>query len=167
MGSESSRESLGVKFICLPAYAAARTQELSVKLISLYTRLNSDIHSAQKSTTKGFLTYIEFRHVLCFQTRILYSNTHYNVGGELKTYKNAAEVKLARIAWKLKLLETSAKVTRTPGTTLKSLLLDAVKEEGSANVARLEKGFALVNAALNGSTPLVRSHRNLLSNKIR
>jgi hypothetical protein len=85
----------------------------------------------------------------------------------LKTHRNAAEAKLARIAWKLKLIETSAKVTRTPGTTLKSLLLDMVKEEGSTQVAKIEKGLVMVNAALGGSPPLVKSPREPLPDKIR
>jgi hypothetical protein len=84
----------------------------------------------------------------------------------LKTPRNAAEAKLARIAWKLKLIQTSAKVTRTPGTTLKSLLLDMVKEEGSTQAAKIERGIVLVNAALGGSPPLVKSRPDSLLNRI-
>jgi hypothetical protein len=84
----------------------------------------------------------------------------------LKTPRNAAEAKLARIAWKLKLIQTSAKVTRTPGTTLKSLLLDMVKEEGSTHIAKIEKGLILANAALGGSPPLVKSRPDPLPDRI-
>ena len=66
----------------------------------------------------------------------------------MKTHKNAAESKLAGIAWKLKLIETSVKVTHTPGTTLKSLLLDMVKEEVPTHVAEIGKGLVLANTAL-------------------
>lgn len=85
----------------------------------------------------------------------------------MKTHRNAAEEKLARIAWKLKLIETSAKVTHTPCTTLKSLLLDMVKEEGSTQIAKIEKGLVMMNAALGGSPPLVKSPPETLPNKIR
>ncbi|MBX5326832.1 MAG: hypothetical protein ACQXXH_03430 [Candidatus Bathyarchaeia archaeon] len=61
----------------------------------------------------------------------------------MKGYKNAAEAKLASLAWKLKLIQTSAEVTRTPITTLKSLLLDAVKNETPVYIEKLEK--CLVN----------------------
>ena len=84
----------------------------------------------------------------------------------MKTHRNAAEAKLARIAWKLKLIETSAKVTRTPGTTLKSLLLDVVKEEGRTYVAKIERGLVLVNAAFGGSPPLVKSRPDPLPDRI-
>jgi hypothetical protein len=84
----------------------------------------------------------------------------------LKTHRNAAEAKLARIAWKLKLIEASAKVTRTPGTTLKSLLLDTVKEEGSAQIAKIGKGLILANAALGGSPPLVKRRPDRLPSRL-
>ena len=84
----------------------------------------------------------------------------------MKTHRNAAEAKLARIAWKLKLIETSIMVTRTPGTTLKSLLLDVVKEEGSAYVAKIEKGLVSVNAVFSSSEPLVKSRPDSLPNRI-
>lgn len=83
----------------------------------------------------------------------------------MKTHRNAAEAKLAGIAWKLKLIETSVKVTRTPGTTLKSLLLDMVKEEGPTQVAAIGKGLVLVNTALGGSEPLVKSRQDSLPNR--
>lgn len=85
----------------------------------------------------------------------------------MKTRRNAADAKLAGIAWKLKLIETSVKVTRTPGTTLKSLLLDMVKEEGPKHVAEIERDLVLVNAALGGSEPLVKNRPDPLPNKIR
>ena len=84
----------------------------------------------------------------------------------MKTHRNAAEAKLARIAWKLKLIKTSIIVTRTPGTTLKSLLLDVVKEEGSAYVAKIEKGLVSVNSVFSSSEPLVKSRPDSLSNRI-
>lgn len=84
----------------------------------------------------------------------------------MKTHRNAAEAKLARIAWKLKLIETSIMVTRTPGTTLKSLLLDVVKEEGSTHVAKIEKGLVSVNALLGSSEPLVKSRPDSLPSRI-
>lgn len=85
----------------------------------------------------------------------------------MKTHKNAAEAKLAGIAWKLKLIETSVKVTRTPGTTLKSLLLDMVKEEIPTHIAEIERGLVLVNAALGSSEPLVKSRPDSLPNRSR
>ena len=84
----------------------------------------------------------------------------------MKNPRNAAEAKLARIAWKLKLIEASAKVTRTPGTTLKSLLLDMVKEEGRTHISKIEKGLVQVNAALGGSPPLVKSRPDPLPDRI-
>ena len=84
----------------------------------------------------------------------------------MKTPRNAAEAKLARIVWKLKLIETSAKVTRTPGTTLKSLLLDMVKEEGRTHAAKIEKALIQVNAALGGSPPLVKSRPDPLPDRL-
>ena len=76
----------------------------------------------------------------------------------MKTRKNAAEAKLASLAWKFTLIETSVKVTRTPGTTLKSLLLDLVKEEVTAHVAELGRGLRAVNTALGDHDLLGRTH---------
>ncbi|MGQ9565309.1 MAG: hypothetical protein ACUVT5_02020 [Candidatus Bathyarchaeales archaeon] len=61
----------------------------------------------------------------------------------MKGYKSVAEAKLASLAWKLKLVQTSIEVTRTPITTLKSLLLDAVKNETPVYIEKFEK--CLVN----------------------
>lgn len=85
----------------------------------------------------------------------------------MKAHKNAVEAKLAAISWKLKLIETSVKVTRTPGTTLKSLLLDIVKEEVPTHVAEIGKSLVLVNTALGDSEPLVKSLPDSPLNRIR
>ena len=85
---------------------------------------------------------------------------------KMKTHKNVAEAKLASIAWKLKLIQTSVKVTRTPGTTLKSLILGAVKEEGPAYVGKLEKCIVMVDSALGNSEPFVKKERDPLPHRI-
>lgn len=81
----------------------------------------------------------------------------------MKAYKNAAEAKLAKLAWRIKLMKTSVEITRTPATTLKSLLLDAVKNQGPTYVNKLEKQLTLIDSALGNSEPLVKKDEGLPS----
>jgi hypothetical protein len=74
----------------------------------------------------------------------------------MKTPKNPAEAKLAKLAWKIKLFKTSVEVTRTPVTTLRSLLLDAVKNDGPRYVNKLENKLSVLDSALGNSEPLVK-----------
>jgi hypothetical protein len=84
----------------------------------------------------------------------------------MKTHKNPAEAKLAKLAWKLKLLKTSAEVTHTPATTLRSLLLDAVKNQGPRYVNKLEKELTVLDSALGNSEPLVKKDESPLSLRV-
>jgi len=85
----------------------------------------------------------------------------------MEQYRNTAEAKLASIAWKLKLIQTSAKVTRTTGTTLKSLLLDVVvKEEGPACIKKIGKCLVMLDSAISNPDPLVKKDYNPLPQRI-
>ena len=84
----------------------------------------------------------------------------------VKNHKTLAEAKLASIAWKLKMIQTSVKVTHTPRTTLKSLILGVVKEEGPTYVGKLEKCVVMVDSALGNSDPLVKKDRGPLPHRI-
>jgi len=84
----------------------------------------------------------------------------------MKIPKNPAEAKLAELAWKLKLIKTSAEVTHTPLTTLKSLLQDAVKNQGPRYVNKLEKQLIMIDSALGNSEPLVKKDQSLLSLRV-
>jgi hypothetical protein len=84
----------------------------------------------------------------------------------MKTHKNPAEAKLAELAWRLKLVKTSVEITRTPATTLKSLLLDAVKNQGPTYVNKLERELTLIDSALGNSEPLVKKDTSPLSIRI-
>jgi hypothetical protein len=80
----------------------------------------------------------------------------------LKNRKNPAEIKLAKLAWRLNLIKTSAEVTRTPVTTLKSLLQTAVKNEGPIYVGKLGKKLTLLDSALGNSEPLAKKDPSLV-----
>jgi len=84
----------------------------------------------------------------------------------MKTYKNAAEAKLASLAWKLKLIQTSVQVTHTTGTTLKSLLLGVVKKDGPVYVEKLGKTLAAIDSALDNPEPLMKSDHDTLRSRI-
>lgn len=80
----------------------------------------------------------------------------------MKNPKNPALTKLAQLAWRIKLIKTSAEVTRTPVTTLKSLLQNAVTNEGPVYVSKLEKKLALLDSALGNSEPLAKKDSCLI-----
>ncbi|HVP40757.1 MAG TPA: hypothetical protein VMS95_02240 [Candidatus Krumholzibacteriaceae bacterium] len=84
----------------------------------------------------------------------------------MKIPKNPAEAKLAEFAWKIKLIKTSAEVTRTPATTLKSLLLDTVKNQGPRYVNKLEKKLTLLDSTLGNSEPLIKKAQSPLSLRV-
>lgn len=84
----------------------------------------------------------------------------------LKTPKNPAAAKLAKIVWRLKLIKTSAEVTRTPATTLKSLLQDAVKNQGPKYINKLEQELTLIDSALGNSEPMVKKDQSPLSVRV-
>jgi hypothetical protein len=84
----------------------------------------------------------------------------------MKTPKNPAEAKLAMLAWRVKLLKTSAEVTRTPATTLKSLLLEAVKNQGPRYVNKLERKLTSLDSAVGNSEPLVKKDQGPLSHRV-
>jgi len=81
----------------------------------------------------------------------------------MKTPKNPAEIKLAKLAWRLKLLKTSVEITHTPTTTLKSLLLDAVKNDAPMCINKLGNGLTALDSALDNPEPLVKKDPNPLS----
>jgi hypothetical protein len=84
----------------------------------------------------------------------------------MKIPKNPAEAKLAQLAWKIKLIKTSAEVLHTPATTLKSLLLDTVKNQGPRYVNKLEKKLTLLDSTLGNSEPLVKKDPSPLSLRV-
>jgi hypothetical protein len=88
------------------------------------------------------------------------------LGANMKNHKNPAEAKLAKLAWRIKLIKTSAEVTRTPATTLKSLLRTAVQNEGPIYVSKLEKKLTLLDSALGNSEPLVEKDPRPLAHRI-
>ena len=84
----------------------------------------------------------------------------------MQNHKNSAEAKLAKLVWRIKLIKTSAEVTRTPATTLKSLLRTAVQNEGPIYVSKLEKKLTLLDSALGNSEPLVKKDPYQLAHRI-